>query len=117
MVSRALYHVPSGGCGLSQPLERNRFPALSAAFHTRAAGAFSRNGTVGTVLVYVSIAATFWDVYHSAMQTFGLGRIYDARTGNNPNKGRRLDAAFNLLILDRRFAWLAARREITGEGD
>ena len=51
-----------------------------------------------TALVVVSVAATFWDVYHSGMQTFGLGRIYDARAGNDPRLGRRLDATFNLLI-------------------
>lgn len=51
-----------------------------------------------TALVTVGVAATFWDVYHSGMQTFGLGRIYDARAGNDPRRGRRLDAAFNLLI-------------------
>ncbi len=59
---------------------------------------FLAMGFSTTALVTVSVAATFWDVYHSGMQTFGLGRIYDARAGNNPHLGRRLDAAFNLLI-------------------
>ncbi|MBT5037356.1 MAG: hypothetical protein HOM52_02495 [Rhodospirillaceae bacterium] len=59
---------------------------------------FLAMGLSSTALVFVSVAATFWDVYHSGMQTFGLGRIYDARAGNDPHKGRRFDAAFNLLI-------------------
>ena len=59
---------------------------------------FLAMGFSTTALVIVSVAATFWDVYHSGMQTFGLGRIYDARAGNDPRLGRRLDAAFNLLI-------------------
>jgi hypothetical protein len=59
---------------------------------------FLAMGFSTTALVIVSVAATFWDVYHSGMQTFGLGRIYDARAGNDPRLGRRMDAAFNLLI-------------------
>jgi len=59
---------------------------------------FLAMGLSTTALVFVSVAATFWDVYHSGMQTFGLGRIYDARAGNDPHRGRRLDATFNLLI-------------------
>jgi hypothetical protein len=50
------------------------------------------------VLVITSVVATFWDVYHSSMQTFGLGRIYDMRTGNDPRAGRRLDMIFNLFL-------------------
>ena len=59
---------------------------------------FLAMGFSTTALVVVSVAATFWDVYHSGMQTFGLGRIYDARAGNDPRLGRRLAATFNLLI-------------------
>ena len=50
------------------------------------------------VLVTVSVVATFWDVYHSASQTFGFGRIYDARAGNEPRMGRRLDLWLNHLL-------------------
>lgn len=39
-----------------------------------------------------------WDVVHSAMQTFGLARIYDARAGNPPELGRRLDLGLGLLL-------------------
>ncbi|WP_437736047.1 hypothetical protein [Sorangium sp. So ce1335] len=46
----------------------------------------------------VSVLVVFWDVYHSALQTFGLGRIYDARAGNAPALGRRLDLWLNLLL-------------------
>ncbi len=50
------------------------------------------------LLVIGSVLATFWDVYHSGMQTFGLGRIYDMKAGNDPHKGRRLDQILNTLI-------------------
>lgn len=50
------------------------------------------------ILVGVSVLATFWDVYHSGMQTFGLGRIYDMRAGNDPKAGRGLDWALNQLL-------------------
>ena len=49
-------------------------------------------------LVVVSVLATWWDVYHSSLQTFGLGRIYDLRAGNDVQVGRRLDVALNLLL-------------------
>ncbi len=44
------------------------------------------------------VLMTFWDVYHSGMQTFGLGRIYDAMAGNAPLHGRRLDQIANALM-------------------
>ena len=44
------------------------------------------------------VIAALWDVYHSGMQTFGLGRIYDARLGNPPETGRRLDFWLNHVI-------------------
>jgi hypothetical protein len=50
------------------------------------------------VLYAASVIATFWDVYHSGMQTFGFGRIYDAKAGNDPNEGRKLDWALNQLL-------------------
>ena len=48
--------------------------------------------------VLTSFAAFWWDVYHSSLQTFGLGRIYDQRAGNDPQLGRRADYLFNLII-------------------
>lgn len=50
------------------------------------------------VSVICSVLATFWDVYHSGAQTFGFGRIYDAKVGNDPHQGRRLDFAINQLL-------------------
>ena len=50
------------------------------------------------VLISVSVLAIWWDVYHSSLQTFGLGRIYDMRAGNDPQAGRRLDFLLNLLL-------------------
>ena len=50
------------------------------------------------VLVSVSVLATFWDVYHSALQTFGFARIYDRKAGNDPLVGRRLDWYLNQLL-------------------
>jgi len=46
----------------------------------------------GTVLVVL------WDVYHSGLQTFGLGRIYDRNQGNDARVGRRLDVLLNHLL-------------------
>ena len=49
-------------------------------------------------LVGVGVLAIWWDVYHSSMQTFGLGRIYDMRKGNDLRIGRRLDQVLNLVM-------------------
>ncbi len=50
------------------------------------------------VAVVFAVLATWWDVYHSSLQTFGFGRIYDSKMGNAPQTGRRLDYFFNLLF-------------------
>jgi hypothetical protein len=50
------------------------------------------------VLVTASVLATFWDVYHSGLQTFGFSRIYDSKAGNDPVAGRRLDWWLNHLL-------------------
>lgn len=44
------------------------------------------------------VLATFWDVWHSGAQTFGLGRIYDRNAGAPPDRGRRLDFWLNQLL-------------------
>ncbi len=49
------------------------------------------------VAAFVFVIGIWWDVYHSALQTFGLGRIYDAKAGNEPTVGRRLDYLVNIL--------------------
>ncbi|MCG8358637.1 MAG: hypothetical protein MI920_23980 [Kiloniellales bacterium] len=61
-------------------------------------GLFLAMGLSTWVLVCCSVLATFWDVYHSGLQTFGLSRIYDSRAGNPADKGRRLDYLLNLLL-------------------
>ncbi len=50
------------------------------------------------VLVTASVLATFWDVYHSGLQTFGFSRIYDSKLGNDSKAGRRLDWWLNHLL-------------------
>jgi hypothetical protein len=49
-------------------------------------------------LVVVTVIGVWWDVYHSALQTFGIGRIYDLRTGNDLDAGRTLDRWMNILL-------------------
>ncbi len=39
-----------------------------------------------------------WDVYHSSMQVFGFGRIYDRKAGNNPADGRTADYLLCVLM-------------------
>jgi hypothetical protein len=48
--------------------------------------------------VLAGVLVVWWDVYHSSLQTFGLGRLYDQRHGNDPHSGRGADLLFNLLI-------------------
>ncbi len=50
------------------------------------------------VSVCVAILATWWDVYHSSCQTFGISRIYDMKAGNDPDQGRDLDWVLNLVL-------------------
>lgn len=50
------------------------------------------------LLATTIVVVVWWDVVHSSLQTFGLGRIYDARRGNQPALGRRLDLGLNLLL-------------------
>jgi len=50
------------------------------------------------LLAVAVVLVVWWDVVHSSLQTFGLGRIYDARRGNPPALGRRLDLGLNLLL-------------------
>ena len=50
------------------------------------------------ILISMAVLAIWWDVYHSSLQTFGLGRIYDVKAGNSPALGRRLDYILNLLL-------------------
>ena len=51
-----------------------------------------------TLLVIGGVLAVFWDVHHSAMQTFGLGRIYDMKAGNGAPVLRRADLRLNWAL-------------------
>lgn len=50
-----------------------------------------------TLFMFGMVFAVWFDNYHSSMQTFGYGRIYDMRAGNPPLVGRRLDMGMALL--------------------
>ena len=50
------------------------------------------------LLVCAAVLTVFWDVHHSAMQTFGLGRIYDMKSGNAPNVLRTTDLRLNWAL-------------------
>lgn len=43
------------------------------------------------VYIVAGMVAAFWDVYHTAQQNFGFGRIYDARAGLSSTVNRRAD--------------------------
>ena len=51
-----------------------------------------------TFLVVATVAAVFWDIHHSAMQNFGLGRIYDAKAGNDAETLREVDLGLNWFL-------------------
>lgn len=51
-----------------------------------------------TAMILATLLVVFWDVYHSAMQTFGLARFYDRLEGNDPSRGRWLDLGLNLIL-------------------
>ncbi|HWT12318.1 MAG TPA: hypothetical protein VN231_06165 [Allosphingosinicella sp.] len=50
------------------------------------------------LLVCAGVLAIFWDVHHSAMQTFGLARIYDMKAGNKPLELRQADLRLNWVL-------------------
>ncbi|MCA1700356.1 MAG: hypothetical protein LC790_16235 [Actinobacteria bacterium] len=50
------------------------------------------------LLLLAGVVAVFWDVHHSAMQTFGLARIYDMKAGNPPLALRRTDLRLNWVL-------------------
>jgi hypothetical protein len=50
------------------------------------------------VAIAATIAATWWDVWHSGAQTFGFARIYERNHGNPPELGRRLDFWLNQVL-------------------
>lgn len=48
--------------------------------------------------VAATVVATFWDVWHSGAQTFGLARIYDRNAGAPPEADRRLELWVSQLL-------------------
>ncbi|HEY5721563.1 MAG TPA: hypothetical protein VIT45_04500 [Allosphingosinicella sp.] len=50
------------------------------------------------LLVCAAVLAMLWDVHHSAMQTFGIGRIYDMKSGNGPHVLRSTDLRLNWAL-------------------
>ncbi len=46
----------------------------------------------------MAVVAFYWDEWHSILQTFGFGRIYDVRNGNDPHQGRRLDIGISFVL-------------------
>lgn len=46
----------------------------------------------------MSAIGLYWDEWHSLMQTFGFGRIYDTRAGNPTTIGRKRDMVFCFII-------------------
>jgi hypothetical protein len=51
-----------------------------------------------SALVVGGVIAGFWDVYHTAQQNFGLGRIYDARAGVADDRTRRADRLISHVL-------------------
>ena len=50
-----------------------------------------------TAFLFGLVFATWFDNWHSSLQTFGIGRIYDMRAGNHAEVGRRLDIGLALV--------------------
>lgn len=48
--------------------------------------------------IVVGALALYWDEWHSLMQTFGFGRIYDGKLGNDPLVGRKLDMGMAFVV-------------------
>ncbi|MBI2374304.1 MAG: hypothetical protein HYV07_09955 [Deltaproteobacteria bacterium] len=53
--------------------------------------AFAILATSSRLLAASVVIVFFWDEWHSLLQTFGLGRIYDSKLGNDRSLGRWLD--------------------------
>jgi hypothetical protein len=51
-----------------------------------------------TVFAVMGTIAIFWDIHHSAMQNFGLARIYDLKAGNAPDRLRTIDLRLNWFL-------------------
>jgi hypothetical protein len=51
-----------------------------------------------TMFALLGAIAILWDIHHSAMQNFGLSRIYDLKAGNVPDRLRRTDLRLNWFL-------------------
>ena len=51
-----------------------------------------------TCFVIGVVLTVFWDIHHSAMQNFGLCRIYDMKAGNSPHLLRRVDLRLHWIL-------------------
>jgi hypothetical protein len=49
-------------------------------------------------MMIASLVAVLWDVHHSAMQNFGLARIYDMKAGNRADALRTVDLRLNWVL-------------------
>src|SRR5262249_53678429 len=79
-------------------LNRDVFRRYPHRFATVPVALFFASVVFDWVFVAASVLTVWWAVYHSSLQTFGLGRIYDRRAGNDPEAGRTADYWFNLVI-------------------
>lgn len=50
------------------------------------------------IMAIAGMLAILWDVHHSAMQNFGLGRIYDMKAGNDAQILRQTDLRLNWVL-------------------
>jgi hypothetical protein len=51
-----------------------------------------------TMFALLGAIAILWDIHHSAMQNFGLSRIYDLKAGNAPERLRMTDLRLNWFL-------------------
>jgi hypothetical protein len=51
-----------------------------------------------TLMAIGAVVGIFWDIHHSAMQSFGLSRIYDMKAGNDVQQLRRVDMRLNWVL-------------------
>jgi len=78
-------------------LNRSIFPQFKARFTIVPILLFVGLYTLDAFYLVMIVFLRWFDVYHSSLQTFGFGRLYDMRAGNDPDAGRRLDYFLALL--------------------
>ena len=50
------------------------------------------------LFLVLGFVGVYWDEWHSLMQTFGFGRIYDSKQGNDAVTGRKLDIGMAFVV-------------------